>query len=141
MNGFFSSDFVKITMPLVAAAIAWAVNQREKRRWEDYIRRERHYEALVRAASGFYIGQESAAAKASFLEHLRVCWLYAPDTVIRAAYEFIDTVEAGAGTDDHAKDRAFGELVVAIRQDLIAREPLDKTSLRAQDSRHLAVTP
>ncbi len=130
---------IKIAVAVVPVVIAWAANEFSKRRSEEYLRREANYRALVLALKGFYVGG-SEEDKAAFLEQLNLGWLYCPDDVIRKAYSFLDTVHTDAGiNDDGAKERALGDFVAAVREDLISREPVRETGLTGRDYRLLTV--
>jgi len=80
------TDFLKLFLPCVSAVIAWFLNERQKRATEEYVRKERRYEALIDALGGFYVGTsekpEGRELKSRFLAELNKAWLYCPDTVI-----------------------------------------------------------
>ena len=137
---FLTSDLFKITVPLIAAVIAWLGNERRKRALEEYIRKEEHYKKLLASLRGFYTSTQDRDVKQAFLEQLNQCWLYCPDKVIEAAYAFLGTVAVGAQSDDAAKERACGTLVVAIRKDLLSRRVVKRSRLRPESSRHLQST-
>lgn len=135
-------DFLKFFLPLAGAAIAWFINERRKRSAEEYERKERRYSALVDSLQGFYVTKSPEQArqlKAQFLQELNNCWLYCPDEVIHKAYAFLSTVHTGANSTDEAKEKAVGELVLSIRQDLLSRSTVRFTQLSAKDFKHLRV--
>jgi hypothetical protein len=43
-------------------------------------------------------------------------------------------------SSDKEKEKAVGELILAIREDLISRKPLKKTLLKPEDFKHLKAT-
>ena len=55
---------------------------------------------------------------------------------IRKAYAFLDTVKTGANAILADREEAFGEFVLAIRQDLLSRKITRRTELRPADFRH-----
>lgn len=135
-------DFLKFFLPLAGAAVAWFINERRKRSTEEYERKERRYSALVDSLQGFYVTAPPDRAreeKAQFLRELNNCWLYCPDEVIRKAYVFLATVHTGANSTDEAKEKAVGELVLSIRQDLLSRSTVRSIQLSARDFKHLRV--
>jgi hypothetical protein len=136
-------DFLKFFLPLAGAAVAWFWNERRKRIAEEYERKEAKYAALIESLQGFYIGDartdESRKQKQRFLTELNNSWLYCPDEVIRRAYEFLAKVHTGAKYSDEEKELAVGELVLAIRKDLLGRKRVLSTKLTAADFRHLKV--
>ena len=136
----FLADFLKLGVPLLAAVGVWYLNERAKRGWEEYIRKEGNYKTLLSTLRGFYVGSVDTQLKDTFLEQLNECWLYCPDNVVRKCYDFVDAVKVGAQLSDKAKEIAFGELVVAIRKDLLKRRLVKKTNLTSKDFRHLRAT-
>jgi hypothetical protein len=57
--------------------------------------------------------------------------------VINKAYAFLNTVHTKALHPDEVKEQAVGELMIAIRKDLLARTPVRTTILTAADFQHL----
>jgi len=136
-------DSLKFFVPLVGAVLAWFWNERRKRVAEEYERKAEKYAALVDSLQGFYVGiseEDGRRLKARFLQELNKCWLYCPDEVIKKAYAFLDTAHTKAQHGDEAKERAVGELMLAIRRDLLARKPVRTTALTIKDFRHLKAT-
>jgi len=137
---FLSAEFWKFALPLSGAVVAWFVNEWRKRLWEQYQRKETSYKELVRCLRGFYVGAENAERlKGDFLNQLNQCWLYCPDEVIKKGYEFLDTVHTKQVHSDDIKEKAMGEFVAAIRQDLLSRKLIRRTDLTGADFRHLGV--
>lgn len=133
-------DFLKFFVPLAGAAIAWFANERQKRSADEYTRKERKYGALIDALQGFYVSastEEGRILKERFLSELNKCWLYCPDDVIQKAYAFLDTVHIETKSSDDAKEKAAGEFMLSVRQDLLSRKPVRYTSLTSRDFRHL----
>ena len=83
---------------------------------------EESYKELLRTLRGFYVTGHDAQLKSEFLHQLSLCWLYAPDEVIKKAYHFLSLVHTGATSNDHEKELAVGDLVSEIRNDLISRK-------------------
>ena len=133
-----SVEFWKFAAPLFGAIIAWFVNEWRKRIWEQYQRKEESYRELLRCLKGFYVGASNASElKAEFLNQLNRCWLYCPDDVILKGYEFLNTVHASNPSSDETKEKAMGDFVASIRNDLLSRKLVKKTSLVGKDFKHL----
>ena len=148
-------DFLKITLPLLGAAIAWLVNQWQQRAREDYLRKEKLYRDLLDAVQAFYetpsgpapastiflpaTGQTSG--RETFLSQVRLAWLYSPDEVIRSAYAFLDTVRADRDTraTKPEMETALGNIVAAVRRDLFRPRFFlwQRTKLTGAEYRHL----
>ncbi|MDE2149259.1 MAG: hypothetical protein KGJ55_05370 [Gammaproteobacteria bacterium] len=136
-----SVDFWKFALPLSGAVVAWFVNEWRKRVLEQYQRKEERYRELVHCLRGFYVSAQGPDdLKGKFLDELNLCWLYCPDDVIRKAYAFLETVQAGRNEPDEVKEKAVGEFVSALRNDLLSRRLTRRTSLTAKDFRHLGVS-
>jgi hypothetical protein len=110
--------WVPLLVALLVGAVAlvsWSRTAAAERAHQDYVRREQRYAALVSSIRGFHAGGP-IDEKAEFLQELNPCWLYCSDEVIRAGYRL-----------------ALGALVLAIRHDLIRREPVTSTTLTAEE--------
>lgn len=135
-----SIDFLKFALPAAGAVWAWLSNERRRRVWRDYQRKEQRYRQLMRSLRGFYVADADRSKKQAFLDQVNLCWLYCPDDVIRKLYAFLDTVSAAGRKEDREKELALAEVIAAIRGDLIYRRPVRRTSLTAADFRHLTAT-
>jgi len=125
---------------LVGAVLTWRLNERSKRIYEEYKRKEEKYSGLISSMRGFYVDSHNRELKSEFLKQLNLCWMYCPDEVIYKAYDFLNTVRVGQKCSDEEKEKAVGELMLAIRRDLIERKPLKATNLKPEDFRHLKAT-
>jgi hypothetical protein len=133
-----SVDFWKFAAPLFGAIIAWFVNEWRKRVWEQYQRKEESYRELLRCLKGFYVGANDAnELKAEFLNQLNLCWLYCPDDIILKGYAFLNTVHVSNPSTDEVKEKAMGDLVASIRNDLLSRNLVTNTDLCGKDFKHL----
>lgn len=136
-----SVEFWKFAAPLFGAIVAWFVNEWRKRIWEQYQRKEESYKELLRCLKGFYIGANNAnELKAEFLTQLNRCWLYCPDDVILKGYAFLNTVHAKNVLSDEVKEKAMGDFVSSIRNDLLSRKLVKETNLSGKDFKHLNTT-
>ena len=66
--------------------------------------------------------------------------VYCSDEVIHKAYNFLSMVHTDQKHSDKEIEKAVGELMLAIRKDLISRKLLKKTNLKPEDFRHLKAT-
>lgn len=135
-----SVDFWKIVAPALIAIGAWYFNERSKRIQQEYERKEESYKELLRTLRGFYVSGQDAQLKSEFLLQLNLCWLYAPDEVIKKSYKFLSLVHTGVTAIDKQKELSVGELVAEIRKDLISRKVVKKSKLKAEDFKHLVAT-
>ena len=124
-------------LTLIVGFITWYENERSKRIYEEYKRKEEKYSKLIRSLRGFYIDLISKEKKEEFLNQLNLCWMYCPDEVIRKAYKFLLTVHTVNKYLDDEKEKAVGKFILAIRKDLINRKLMRKTELEPEDFKHL----
>ncbi len=137
LKTLLTADFLKFFIPFAGAVIAWFVNEKRKRAWDEYQRKEPRYQELLRTVKGFYIAAHSEEKKSEFVEQLKLCWLYCPDEVIKKAYAFLDAVNSASQKTLEEKQLSLGDFVVAIRKDLLSRKITRKTKLTSQDYQHL----
>jgi len=137
-----SLEIWQVIIPLLAAILAWLLNESSKRSWEQYKRNEERYKELLLSLRGYYVASEDLQKRQEFLDQVNLCWLYSPDTVIRKAYVFLDTVKTGSGATVPDRERAAADLFVAIRKDLLPRRLWRfwrRTQLDVEDVRHFYV--
>jgi len=138
----------EVTIPLAVAVfggivslVIWSKEQKEKRTFEEYRRKERKYTQLLKNLKGFYVDSFNTDDITAFMDSLNLCWLYCPDEVVKKGYEFLSKVHTNAKYSDEEKELALGSFVLAIRKDLMARKPLNETKLKAEDFKHLKANP
>jgi hypothetical protein len=127
---------LKFFIPLASAVIAWFVNERRKRAWEEYERKEANYKELILALKGFYLSTndlDRKVLKTKFIDQLNLCWLYSPDSVISAGYQFIRTVHSDEKTSHDRQQESLGSFILAIRKDLMSRRITRATDLMPSD--------
>lgn len=132
-----SVEFWKIVAPAILAIATWYSNEKSKRIQHEYERKEERYKELLCNLRGFYSSLNDAKLKTEFINQLNLCWLYAPDEVIKKAYQFLGLVHTGTKSNDIEKELAVGELVVEIRKDLMARKIVKNSSLKPEDFKNL----
>lgn len=124
---------------LISGIVIWRLNEHSKRTYEDYKRKEEKYSELIKCLRGFYVRSSNEELKDEFLKQLNLSWLYCSDEVIHKAYEFLGMVHVDKQYPDGEKEKAVGELVLAMRKDLITRSRIKKTALKPEDFRILKV--
>lgn len=129
--------FWAIIIPAIIAVITFTLTERNKLKWEQYKRKEESYATLIRSLRGFYINSQDKELKSKFVEQLNLCWLYAPDEVIKKGYTFLNTVHTDQKSTDEVKESALGDFVATIRKDLLEQKIVTKTNLTGKDYRHL----
>jgi hypothetical protein len=133
------TQLIVVGLTVLAGLATWLLNERSKRRVEDYARRETRYASLIKSIRAFQVGSEDREAKLEFLSELDLCWLYGSDDVIRAAYALLRTMKDDVASTPVERSEAAGHLALAIREDLLRRAPLQRTSLKAADFELLQV--
>jgi hypothetical protein len=138
MSEFLSADFLKFFIPLLGAVAAWFLNERRRRAWEEYLRKEERYRELLRTLTGFYSYASDPETRRQFLEEYKRCFLYCSDEVIRAANLAMEGMAEGTQLPNDERLRRIGDLVLAIRRDLLRRTLTSKTNLTPEDFRHIS---
>ena len=139
MSGPTLSDngVAQLALPLLAGIVAWFANEWRKRAVDERQRREERYRQLLDALSAFYVGVDDPAKKTAFFNEVTLCW-FCPDSVIQAAYDFLDQAQKGGGTPAEAQD-ALNKLVLAMRKDLWNLRPFRRTKLLSSDVKHYRI--
>ena len=135
-------EFLKVALPAAAAIFAWLANERSKARSEQLQRKEERYKELIRCAKGFYVQTTDRTLKSQFIDQVGLCWLYAPDDVIQKVDAFFSTIHAqrSAPASDAEKEQALGELMLAIRKDMLSRRLVTRTRLSHRDWKNFSAT-
>ena len=136
MNDYLTPDFIKFFLPLAGAVVAWFVNERRKRIWEAYKRKEERYTNLIRSLKSFYKATKTAKLRQEFIDEFNLCWLYCPDEIIKKGYSLFDAFTPVNNRSDKEKHDAIGEFVASIRRDLLSRKIVKRTELRASHYGH-----
>jgi len=131
---------IGVIITFVSGFVIWYLNEQSKRIYEEYKRKEKRYSELIKSLKGFYISSFNKELREEFLNQLNLCWMYCPDEVIYKAYRFLSMVHTGKKYSDEEKEKAVGDFMLAIRKDLINREPLKQTELKPEDFKHLRAT-
>ena len=131
------SQVLAVILTAIGGFVLWFLNETSKRRFEDYVRREQHYAELVKALRGFHISAPDLEARERFLTEVDLSWLYGSDGVVRSAYAFTEASKTGSTTEQRLA--AAGNLVYAMRQDLLRRKPLKRSELKPDEFQILDV--
>ena len=87
--------------------------------WDQYIRKEKTYEEILKSLDGFYEGTTNAQRKKDVvIKALRLCELHCPDEVVRAGNAFLRTVSVGATSSEEQQQRRIKEFRLGLRRDL-----------------------
>ena len=126
-------------VPLASAALgasfAFLFTSRA-RRDESILRfKEEKYAKLLVKLQGFVGITSSGQLKREFFEEQYQSWLYASDEVVQSVNALVSLVIEGKGSlpDPEAGRRAVGEVVLAMRRDLLRKTHLDYTAFRYTD--------
>lgn len=119
----------------VWAATRWTLDLREKRRVDEYVRKERVYKDIVIGLQALY-RSGNPQEKEKFIEQTRATWIYCPDDVVRALNECLDALIVApveSSPQQKAQQKALGKAVAAMRSDL-----MPNTTLTGDDFRHVS---
>ena len=99
-----------------------------------------NYKALISSLQSFYDPCPKPDSTNEFLRQVDLCWLYAPDSVIRKAYAFIETNQNKNKSEDQ-NNFAFNELAHELRQDMLRRKIVERSKLTAKGFKHHVANP
>ncbi|MCA0175719.1 MAG: hypothetical protein LCH73_05430 [Proteobacteria bacterium] len=132
-------DLLIALVPLLGAALgaflAFYFTSRAKRD-ESIIRfKEEKYSKLLVKLQGFVGTTTSGQMKREFFEEQYQSWLYASDEVVEAINTLVQLVIASGGSppDPAAGRKALGNIVLAMRLDLLKRTALSHTAFKYTD--------
>ena len=132
-------DWLNLLVPLATLALGslltYHFTSRSKRE-ESIVRfKEEKYAKLLIKLQGFVGSTTSPKLKREFFEEQYQSWLYASDDVVKAINDMVQIVIDGKGSqpDPKAGNRAVGEIVLAMRRDLLQKTALDYSAFRYTD--------
>ena len=111
----------------IGALLTYLFTSRSKRE-ESIVRfKEEKYAKLLVKLQGFVGSTTSAQLKREFFEEQYQSWLYASDDVVVALNTMVHLVieNKGAQPDPHTGRKAIGDIVLAMRRDLLHKTNLD----------------
>jgi hypothetical protein len=126
-------------VPLASAAVGALLTYlftSRSRREESIVRfKEEKYAKLLVKLQGFVGSTTSAKLKKEFFEEQYQSWLYASDDVVKSLNGMVHLVmeSKGSNPDPHAGRKAIGEIVLAMRRDLLHKTALNYTAFRYTD--------
>jgi hypothetical protein len=83
--------------------------------------KEERYVGMIKASRGFYESQDKELQQ-QFIDEYNLAWLYAPDSIVRLANEFFNTVKVKPiPSSDEEKKEALRTLIWSMRKDLFPR--------------------
>jgi len=134
-----TKDLLVAVIPLLSAALgaflAYLFASRSKRNESIIHFKEEKYAKLLVKLQGFVGLTSSAKLKREFFEEQYQSWLYASDEVVEAMNNLVALIIANRGVapDPEAGRRAVGEIVLAMRRDLLKNTNLSHGSFRYTD--------
>ncbi|MGB8656674.1 MAG: hypothetical protein WCE90_02685 [Candidatus Zixiibacteriota bacterium] len=131
------TEIIIIVVTAMSGFITWRLNEQSKLSYENYVRREQRFDALVSCIHGFAEQTDNKEMRDKFIKELDLSWLYCSDEVILQAYKFLESVMKDSRATEEQQQKALGELMLAIRKDLIENKRLNKTNLKPSDFRLL----
>ena len=127
--------FVPLASAALGAFLAYLFTSRAKRD-ESIIRfKEEKYAKLLIKLQGFVGTTTSAQMKREFFEEQYQSWLYASDEVVESINALMRLVKEARGTppDAQAGRKAIGDIVLAMRRDLLRKTRLDYKAFQYTD--------
>ncbi|MEO5797176.1 MAG: hypothetical protein ABIP34_20295 [Rhodoferax sp.] len=126
---------VPLLTAVLGAFLAFLFTSRAKRD-ESILRfKEEKYSKLLIKLQGFVGSTTSAQLKRDFFEEQYQSWLYASDEVVESINSLIELVISNKGAAPEAETgrKAVGEIVLAMRRDLLKTTALTHKAFRYTD--------
>jgi hypothetical protein len=123
--------WVPVVVAIIAAVSGYLVREfdkRKEREAEEYRRKEERYIDLLNSLSGMR-ATRSRAYLLKFVTDYYLAWLYCPDGVLKRINDFLSLGNPERPSDEENNKRVFGELILAIRKDLLSRKLVKRTEL------------
>lgn len=122
------------SVAVIVAVVTWLLNHRSQVHLRRVQQTEERYGSLLDSLDGFFSNTVKPEKKDEFIRQYRQCWLYSPDSVVKAMNGFLDSVSVGASKSDAEKKSAFAKCVLAMRRDQFSNRPLkSKRSTLTED--------
>ena len=131
INGFFA------IIAVFGTIFGYYFTEQSKIVQENYIRKEKRYTNLINSLRGFTVSGSDSLKRQEFISELNLCWLYCDDTVIKAGYEFLESVAVGSKIDEVSQKNLLAQFVLEIRKDMLSRKIITETQLDVSDFKHL----
>jgi hypothetical protein len=119
----------------VSAFLAYIFTSRANRNEAILRFKEEKYSKLLVKLQGFVGATTSGRTKREFFEEQYQAWLYSSDEVVDAMNRMVRLVieSRGKAPDPETGRKAVGEIVLAMRRDLLGKTDLDYTAFRYTD--------
>jgi len=127
--------FVPLLSAAIGASLAYFFSSAQ-RRDESIVRfKEEKYSRLLVRLQGFVGTTTSGQLKKEFFEEQYQSWLYASDEVVEALNAMVRLVIESGGSvpDPEAGRKAVGNIVLAMRRDLLRKTELEYTAFQYID--------
>ena len=127
--------FIPLASAAVGAFLTYLFTSRARRDEAIIHFKEEKYAKLLVKLQGFVGVTTSGQLKREFFEEQYQAWLYASDEVVLALNKMVQLVIDGRGEtpEPEAGRRAVGDIVLAVRRDLLEKTSLDFTAFRYTD--------
>lgn len=137
-------DFFTI-VGIILVPAGWIYNQYQKRILDQYLSKEQKYQAMVRSADALlyedFRHPEIQQLVYEFIKEFQACFLYVPDSVIRAGHEFLYCFEELLGEPEVNLSTELEEILLDDDKDededeTEKQEMLEKKVLASTSKKH-----
>ena len=120
---------------LISSYLTYYFTIQSKRKESILKFKEEKYSNLLIHLQGFVGNTTSAETKRKFFEEQYKSWLYCSDDVVKAVNRMIRLVIESRGMQTNPEEgrKAIGEIVIAMRRDLLGKTKLDFHDFRYTD--------
>ena len=111
----------------------WTEEQKEKRKYDLYIKKEQIYLSLQKNMWGFYDNSFDMKKQQNFVEDIQTAWLYCPDSIIFICNNFIKSRIKNSNISKEEAEKIISKLMLEMRKDLLSNKYLEETNLSTSD--------
>ncbi len=133
MNTF--SIIIPILTAVIGSYLTYYFTSRSKRHEAIVKYKEEKYSKLLLKLQGFVGVTAGGKAKREFFEEQYQAWLYCSDEVVEAMNDMVKQVIDSKGKPPNPEEgrKAVGNIVLAMRKDLLGKTKLDYKAFRYTD--------
>ena len=129
------TSFLALTSAIIGGFISYYFTSKSKKLEAVLKFREEKYSNLLILLQGFVGSTTSSEIKKKFFEEQYKSWIYGSDEVVTALNNLVDLVIKSQGKDPNPEEgrKAVGNIVLAMRKDLLGKTTLSYNDFRYTD--------
>jgi len=123
---------IAVVVAAVIAVLGYSLNHRLTQKAEALAKKKQVYEEISAGLSIFVRGRDAGDRREAFLDEYAKLWLWAPDSVVKAANELLRIMIVFDASDNQQQENAkvaYANFLIEMRRDL----GFSKTGLKSSE--------